>query len=307
MPSFSPATASLPLPAVVWNGHRITRLVLGHNPLKGWSHASAALDQEMREHHLDDRAALELLGRAEACGITTLQFGGERPEWAIREHARRGGSLQWIATLYGKVAGPLGPGSVLSFDEELQRILSVTPAPIGIQHFGETTDQFFFERKLGLLRDRTKRLRDTGLLVGVCSHLPEVVQEIESQGWDIDFYQTSLYTVYSSAGERAIDREHEKFESEARDRMLATIRAVSKPCVAFKILGAGRHCASPDHVRTAFRYAFAAIKPCDVVCVGMWQKHMDQVAANAQVVRELLGAQQSAATAVPDAMVGRNA
>lgn len=286
MSSNPPTAASLP--SVVWHGQRISRLVLGHNPMKGWSHASDALDLEMRTYHAEDSAALGLLAGAEANGINTAQFGGDRPMWAIEEHARRGGRMQWIATLYGKLAGPIGPGSNQSFEDELRRILAVAPRPIGIQHFGETTDQFFFEGRLDLLRDRMKRLRDTGVLVGVCTHLPEVVDAIESQAWDIDFYQTSFYTVYSSTGERAIDREHEKFEPAARERMVECIQRTRKPCIAFKILGATRHCATPADVHAAFRYAFDHIKSTDVVCVGMWQKHADQVAANAAIVRSLL-------------------
>jgi hypothetical protein len=125
-------------------------------------------------------------------------------------------------------------------------------------------------------------------MIGVCTHLPEVVEEIESQDWDIDFFQTSFYTVYSSTGERAIDRKNEKFEHQARDRMIACIRATPKPCIAFKILGASRHCDSPEQVKAAFQTAFEGIKPCDIVCVGMWQKYMDQIAANAAITREIL-------------------
>jgi hypothetical protein len=71
-------------------------------------------------------------------------------------------------------------------------------------------------------------------------------------------------------------------------KMLAAIRAVSKPCIAFKILGATRHCETPETVRAAFKHAFDNIKPTDVVCVGMWQKYLDQVSANAAITRELL-------------------
>jgi hypothetical protein len=276
------------LPSVTWHGHRIARLLLGHNPFKGWSHFTESLDQEMRAYHAGDTEALALLARAEACGIDTAQFGGERPMWALAEHARRGGRMQWIATLYGKLAGPIGPGSTLTFEDELRGILALQPRPIGIQHFGETTDQFFFERRMDLLRERMKRLRDTGVMIGVCSHLPEVIEEIESQGWDIDFYQTSFYTVYSSTGERAIDRTHEKFDETARQRMVGVIKRVSRPCIAFKVLAARRHCATPAQVREALQFAYANIKPDDVVCVGMWQKHGDQVAANAALVREIL-------------------
>ena len=59
--------------------------------------------------------------------------------------------------------------------------------------------------------------------------------------------------------------------------MCRTIRAVDKPVLAFKILGAGRNCQTPDDVKEAFRYAYANIKPTDATVVGLFPKHADQV------------------------------
>jgi len=72
--------------------------------------------------------------------------------------------------------------------------------------------------------------------------------------------------------------------------MTHTIRQVSKPCIAFKALAAGRHCQSTESVRRALRYAFANIKSTDVVLLGMWQKYRDQVDENATLVRQILTA-----------------
>jgi len=56
--------------------------------------------------------------------------------------------------------------------------------------------------------------------------------------------------------------------------MCETIRRIDKPCVAYKILAAGRN--EPE---AAFEYAFANIKPTDPVCVGVYtEHHPDQVA-----------------------------
>ena len=41
---------------------------------------------------------------------------------------------------------------------------------------------------------------------------------------------------------------------------------------------------------TAFRFAFANIKPTDPVIVGMFPKYSDQVTENASIVRKLLQA-----------------
>jgi hypothetical protein len=65
-----------------------------------------------------------------------------------------------------------------------------------------------------------------------------------------------------------------------RQAMCKVIRAVDKPCIAFKILGAGRRCETQADVRDAFGWTFANIKPTDAVCVGFFPKHSDQVAQN---------------------------
>jgi hypothetical protein len=50
--------------------------------------------------------------------------------------------------------------------------------------------------------------------------------------------------------------------------------------LAFKILAAGRHCATQEDVRKAYRYAFGHIKAKDAVVVGMYPRDEDQVTLN---------------------------
>jgi len=276
------------LPCVEWNGHKISRLVLGHNPFKGHSHCDKDLNGEMLSwFHPDTGNDLAIMRRAEECGINTVQFGGAPMHDRLQRYAAEGGNLQWIATLYdsGSAWSPDAP----SFEEELKQILDVRPAPIGIQNFGENSDRYFITGNMNLLRDKLKRFRDTGLLVGVCTHLPEVVEYIESEGWDVDFYQTCFYTVYSLVNEKRIDRTHEIYDDRARERMVDFIKRASKPCMAFKVLKANRFCDSDEALRGALTFAFDNIKDTDAVCVGMWGKYKDQVAQNAGIVREILG------------------
>jgi hypothetical protein len=63
---------------------------------------------------------------------------------------------------------------------------------------------------------------------------------------------------------------------------------VQKPCIGFKIMAASRNCNTPQDVRAAFQFAFDHLKPIDMVNVGMFPKHKNQVAENAQFVREIL-------------------
>jgi hypothetical protein len=53
-------------------------------------------------------------------------------------------------------------------------------------------------------------------------------------------------------------------------------------------MAASRNCTNDQSTREAFRFAFANIKPEDAVVVGMFQKHANQAAQNARLVREAL-------------------
>ncbi|MFT5086428.1 MAG: hypothetical protein ACI906_003370 [Candidatus Latescibacterota bacterium] len=60
--------------------------------------------------------------------------------------------------------------------------------------------------------------------------------------------------------------------------------------ISTKTFAASRKCGSEEEIRASFQYAFDHIKAGDIVNVGMFQKHLDQVAMNAEMVREVLGA-----------------
>jgi len=69
--------------------------------------------------------------------------------------------------------------------------------------------------------------------------------------------------------------------------MTEVIRQVEQPCLAFKILAAGRRCANQQMVREAFQFAFSNIKPTDGVIVGMYPRFFDEVNANSEYTRSL--------------------
>ncbi len=275
------------LPTVRWGKHDITRVLVGHNPVKGTSHFSPELSREMKEYFAEGhpRRGRELLRRSEQLGINTCQVGSPELEEVLRAHYAAGGKMQWIPTFYSK------PGEGKA---ELERILKMEPKPIGAQHFGNTTDVLAKQKKLESVRDTLKMFRDAGLLVGLCSHEHEVIDYAENKGWDVDFYQCCFYRVKTSLrppsaqpqpsrGERG-----EIFEEEARQAMTGVIHQVSKPCIAFKVLAGNRHCGTPAAVEAALRFAFEKIKPSDVVLLGMWQKYKDQVAENVGYARKIL-------------------
>ena len=273
------------LPTVRWGRHEISRLLLGHNPLKGIAHQPGELGREMKEFFDADLSrGLALMRRCEELGITTFQMGF-RPteplvEKLIRGRRAEGGRFKWIATFYSL------PQDREAARQELRSLLAMNPPPIGVQQVGNTSDLLMRQGKLDLSLDNLKRFRDAGLLVGLGSHNHEVIAEAESKGWDVDFYQCGFYR--SLFGLNAQPGGGERFEAADRDVMTQVIRRVAKPCLAFKVLAAGRHCQSPDTIEAALRFAFQNIKSTDVVLLGMWQKYKDQAAENVALARKIL-------------------
>jgi hypothetical protein len=70
--------------------------------------------------------------------------------------------------------------------------------------------------------------------------------------------------------------------------MFAAVRQAKRPCLAFKVLAAGRRIGSPRQIDDAFRAAYEGIKPADGVIVGMYPRYSDEVRENCDRVRRIL-------------------
>ena len=70
-------------------------------------------------------------------------------------------------------------------------------------------------------------------------------------------------------------------------QMFKVIQKVRKPCLAYKLLAAGRRIDSPVQVQQAFEMTFTNIKSTDAVIVGMYQQLADQVSENVAIVRKI--------------------
>ena len=273
------------LPTIRIGDHEITRLVIGGNPFSGGSHLSPEMDRAFVDYYSNANIAQALL-ECEKHGLNTMQSRGDRHIMrALHEYRRAGGTMQWIAQT----------ASELSDLRANVRHIAAAGA-IGIYHHGSRTDDLWHDGRIDQVKDLLATMRECGVLVGLGTHLPEVVEWAEEHAWDVDFYLASLYALTRQRRDSPIvsGRHHEeRFCDEDREAMCATIRATPRPCFAFKILAAGRKCATPQQVRDAFAYAFANIKPTDAVIVGMYEEHVNQVAMNAQIVREICGSQDA--------------
>ena len=46
---------------------------------------------------------------------------------------------------------------------------------------------------MNTVKEWCKQVRDLGVLVGVGTHKPEVIAQVEDEGWDVDFYAGCVY------------------------------------------------------------------------------------------------------------------
>src|SRR5262249_42185456 len=148
------------------------------------------------------------------------------------------------------------------------------------------------EDRLNVLTDLLKRIRDTGVLVGLSAHNPALIELAEEKKWDVDYYMCCLYYLTRPRKEfqQILGNDlplGEIYLPSDPPRMLKVVQAAKKPCLVYKVLAAGRRIGSPGEVKECFRTAIAGIKPSDALIVGMFQQFGDQVGENAAIVREL--------------------
>lgn len=268
------------LPTVQLGPNRITRLILGGNPIYGYSHFNRLYSQHLADYHTPERV-VQLLRDCTAAGINTWQNSYTQRTVADVERCRdEGVPFHWL--LLGKPDWVERP----AFIEE-----AAAHKPIGISPHGGTGERLLREGRLDVLRDLLKRIRQTGALVGLSAHNPELVRIAESEDWDVDYYMCCMY--YLTRPREETEKQlgevpmGEVYLPSDRDRALAVVKSARKPCLCYKVLAAGRANLSTGGVRDAFQFALAGMKPTDAMIVGMFQEFGDQVGTNARLVREL--------------------
>jgi len=264
------------LPTISLGKHKVTRLIAGYNPIGGYSHSVPKLSALMKDWFTPERT-LEYVRRCEAAGMNTWQasidpkvFGALRAAWDT------GSKMQWICLM-----PDVEPA-------QWKEILALHP--IAVVHHGENTDRAFRAGEESKIRDFLRKAHDFGVLAGVSSHSPRNIARVEDSGWEQDFYMTCFHNirrdteaVRAGLGDLPVD---ELYLQADPARMTEVVRKVSRPCLGFKILAAGRLCNSRASMEAAFRFAFGNIKKSDGVIVGMFPVLTDEIGEDADLARK---------------------
>ena len=260
------------MPTISLGSHNISRLIVGSNPLLGYSYMGPHTDRQMKDYFTTERSA-EFLLKCEQAGISTHQSSS------------RFDYMSKLSELGSKL-------KIITLQSDRKDIKSAieNAHPIGLAHHGGVTDRLFAEGKSEIVHDYVKAVKDKGILAGVSAHNPDVIKEIADKGWEVDFFMTCFYYLTRKMDKPeslpALPVGSYHFLKDDPKVMTQVIRQVKQPCLAFKILGAGRLTSSQKEVMAAFKFAFDNIKPTDAIIVGMFPWYFDEVSANAQYSKE---------------------
>ncbi|HSW50554.1 MAG TPA: hypothetical protein VLH09_10285 [Bryobacteraceae bacterium] len=262
------ADSGVRVPKARFGKVEISRMIVGGNPFLGFGHFNTILGTVMKEWFTQGRV-IELLRRCEGFGLNAFNYihlGRGQDDW--EQYLAKGGKMHMIAQA--------------NTDDPAELVEAVKPMGAWVQ--GERTDDAYRAGRMDKIRDYAKKLRDLGVsMVGVGSHIPEVLELVEDQGWDVDFYAGCVYNRRRTREElRALlggelpEMPSEVYLQDDPPRMYRFFRETRKPCVAFKILAAGR----VGRPEAAFKLAFESIKPTDFVCVGLFPRIKDELKEN---------------------------
>jgi hypothetical protein len=253
----------------------VSRFMVGGNPQSGFSHQSEARDMEMVHYFRADRVKA-LYRQAESLGITT--HIGRADHYIMRmllEYWDEGGTIQWIAQTCPEV-GNAQRGAQNGINGGAKAVFL---------HGGQS-DYFLHHGQLDEAKGVIALIHDAGLPAGVAGHQPEVFEWAE-ENLDCDFYMCSYYNpVAREKTAEHVAGDDERFRDADRERMVATIKHLSKPVIHYKVLAAGR-----KDPKETFLYVARHMRPGDAVLVGIFPKDdPDQLATDVRLFEEAVKA-----------------
>jgi hypothetical protein len=274
----APPQSAIQVPKMKFGGAEISRMVLGVNPFYGFAHYNNNFSASMKEWYTADKVCA-LMHQCNRYGINAFNYvhlDRGPQDWA--RFQAEGGKMHLII----QVTAGVEPSMLVK-----------TLKPLALQRQGEVVDKAYQTGQMNTVKEWCKQARDLGVLVGVGTHKPEVIAQVEEEGWDVDFYAGCVYNRTRTPEEwkqalhgEMLEMPGDIYLQSDPPRMYQVMRQTRKPCFAFKILAAGR---IPDRgVDQAFRTAFESIKPTDGIYVGMFPRVKDEVKENAERVHRIL-------------------
>jgi len=276
------------IPTTDFYGKKVSRLILGDNPFTGHSYIEQIHSSEEMLDFYTAENCVKAMFEAEESGINTyMALGDPFILRVIRQYKNEGGKMNIMFQSYA------------AMDLAVNLRMMLKCEPIAIYHQGTTADLLCEQNQVDVLKERIKMIKDTGVIAGFATHVPETVLRAEEEDWGADFYATCFYNARKTQrGEQSgfITGKSKKviFYPDDRFLMYEAIKQVKKPVVAFKVFAGGQVFIGknqdeiPSVAETYLKEAYENIKPTDMIMIGIFQKHKNQIKENTDIVERIL-------------------
>ena len=277
-------------------GHKVSKLIVGDNPFTGHSYIPDFVSgDEMFKYHTEDKI-LEAMHKMEELGINTmLPLASPQIIEILKHYRSNGGKMNFIFQTYAPC--------MVSYDEADASMKQMEEVGhIGVYISGTYTDvRFETGRKdeiTGMLKHFKNHYKDSGIKVGIGTHLPELVNLSETEEWNPDFYMACMYNLRRGREGQESGFLTGKAKTDIcirptdRAEMLKVLKDVKKPIIAFKIFAGGQMVTAVSEeekrarIKDAYNTIFTSLKPDDFAVMGIFQKYSDQLGENVEIYNE---------------------
>ncbi len=234
----------------------VSRLICGGNLFSGFAHSRDLIYvSELMKHYFTPERVLDTLQLCEQNGINTAVLRADDHVTGLLDRYRqeRGGKIQWLAQIYPTEQHPLDNAQ-----------LALEHGAIGAFLQGLTADRLVSSGRMDVVAEVLSYLQERRLLAGVGAHRLDTLRAVERAGLQPDFYFKTFNNL--------------DFHSERPAEVAEFMQTVTRPWIAFKVLGAGA-------VTPSDGFRLALTSGADFLTVGMFDF---QVRDNAALVRSLL-------------------
>src|SRR5450759_3476545 len=175
------------VPKMKFGGSEISRIVLGVNPFYGYAHYNNTFGAVMKEWYTQEKVCA-IMHQCNRYGINAFNYVHmERAPLDLARFQAEGGKMHLIVQVSAGVESSM---------------LVKTLKPLALHRQGEVVDKAYQTGQMHTVKEWCKQARDLGVLVGVGTHKPEVIAQVEEEGWDVDFYAGCAYNRTRTREER---------------------------------------------------------------------------------------------------------
>jgi len=264
----------------------ISRLLLGGNLLTHYTHSrDLKYVYRLTAHYNTPAKIIETLALAEEHGINALvvHTANNYSAWqeggvlhTLQRHRKNGGKMQWIVCPTAPLTDEMD-----AYKQMVKRLLDIGTDAVYL--WGVYADQLAAKGKVGQIARAVEIGKEAGVPSGVGAHDLRVITLCEENRIEADFYiKTFHHHRYPTAPRpeqiKAPYSEIPGYWCADPQAVIETMKKVTKPWIAFKIMAAG---AIPP--RDAARYVFQ--NGADHTLMGMFDF---EIAEDAKIVREVL-------------------